>query len=656
MIDRNTISLVLSKADIQDVVGDYVALTRRGANLIGLCPFHSERTPSFSVSPSRGIYKCFGCGKGGNALNFIMEIEHLSFVEAIRFLAKKVGVEIEDKPQTQEDIREQEEQVRLHALMNWAQTYFHKALLETEKGKLVGLSYFTHRGVSEETLQRFVLGYCPDSGSEMTDAALSAGFALDDLVKIGITVARENWRTDRFKGRVIFPIHSVSGRPIAFGGRTLKSDENTAKYVNSPESVIYHKSSELFALAYSRRAISQKDNCILVEGYMDVLSLWQRGVCNIVASSGTSLTVEQVRLIRRFTKNVTVLYDGDSAGIKAAERGAGILLEEGMSVRIVLLPAGQDPDDFARAHTLDEIEDYIATHAKDFIRFITAHAALTANADPASMVKVAETVLEKIALIPDALLRAFYIREASEEFKLGEQVLADTVNELRLKKSSQLRREVERELRIVETTQPQAEVNVLQRSLSEYEKRLEVSERELVEVLLRYGSEVIFEQLDETTGDIDQSVTVAQYFFSELEQDSIVLSSELYRGIYEEYRDEYTINPSTDFQEYFTKHTTPEISALSVDLLIDRYVQSRRWTEEIPAGYDGVLHRMYVGQLAERVLLVYKSRYLMLQLSDLQSRLKASEDEEQQLELLKAINENNEVRRELAEHLRRIKL
>jgi len=655
MIDRDTVNQVLSKADIQDVVGDYVALTRRGANLVGLCPFHSERTPSFSVSPSRGIYKCFGCGKGGNALNFIMEIEHLNFVEAIKFLAKKVGVEIEERPQTQEDIQAQEEEMRLYALTDWAQKYFHQELLENEKGRLIGLSYFTHRGVNEDTLTRFVLGYCPDDGAKMTDAALAAGFALEDLVKVGITVARDNWRADRFKGRVIFPIHSVSGRPIAFGGRALKSDDQTAKYVNSPESAIYHKSNELFGLAFSRRGISQKDNCILVEGYMDVLSMWQRGVNNIVASSGTSLTVEQVRLIRRFTKNVTVLYDGDNAGIKAAERGAGILLEEGMTVRIVLLPEGQDPDDFARAHTLNEIEEYIAANSQDFIRFITAQAVGASHTDPASMGKIAETVLAKIALIPDALLRAFYIREASDEFRIGEQVLADTVNELRLKRTSQLHKEAEREIRSAEREEKKETVPP-QQNFSEYEKRLQVSERELIEVLLRYGGEIIAEQTDEATGVVGEGITVAQYFFDELEEDSIVLFDELYRRVYEEYRNEFQLNPKVNFQEYFTKHPSPEVSSLSVDLVVDRYTQSRRWTEDIPEGYDGVLHRSYVGKLAERVLLVYKSRLLMLQLSDLQVQLEASEDTEEQVELLKAISENNALRRQLAEHLRRIKL
>ena len=351
-----------------------------------------------------------------------------------------------------------------------------------------------------------------------------------------------------------------------------------------------------------------------------------------------------------------MLYDGDSAGIKAAERGAGILLEEGMTVRIVLLPEGQDPDDFARTHSLDEIEEYIAAHTQDFIRFITAQAVGASRSDPGSMVKIAEAVLAKIALIPDALLRAFYIREASEEFKLGEQVLADTVNELRLKRTSQLRKEAEREIQsIVREQKPQGVADV-QQPLSEYEQRLSVSERELIEVLLRYGTEIIAEETDESTGEILPSVSVAQYFFDELEQDQIELSNERYRTIFEEYRDEYRNNPSGNFMEHFTKHSSPEISALSVDLIVEKYTQSRRWTEEVPEGFDVVLHRAYVGKLAERVLLVYKSRLLMLQLFDLQERLRASENEEEQIDLLKQINENNDLRRLLAQHLRRIKL
>ena len=655
MIDRETVNLVLSRADIQDVVGDYVALTRRGANLIGLCPFHSERTPSFSVSPARGIYKCFGCGKGGNALNFIMEIEHLNFVEAVRFLAKKVGVEIEERPQTQEDIQAQEQEMRLLRLTDWAQQFFQKELLETENGRLIGLSYFTHREVNEDTIKRFDLGYCPDDGDKMTEAALAAGYSIEDLVKVGITVARGSWRTDRFRGRVIFPIHSLSGRPIAFGARALKNDDKTAKYVNSPESPIYHKSNHLFALAFSRRGIGQKDNCILVEGYMDVLSMWQKGVDNIVASSGTSLTTEQVRLIRRFTKNVTILYDGDSAGIKAAERGAGIFLEEGMNVRIVLLPEGQDPDDFARAHTLAEIEEYIATKAQDFIRFITTQAVGAANAEPASMVKIAESVLAKIALIPDALLRAFYIREASAEFKLGEQVLADAVNELRLKRTSQLRKEAESAIRREEQQEQKEKTRPEKKRLSEYEQRILISERELIEVLLRYGTENIIDETNEETGEVS-GLSVANYFFSELEQDQIELTDEKYRTIYEEYRVQYTENPERDLQEYFIKHPVPEISELCVQLLVDKYTESKRWTGDIPAGFDLVLHRTHVGKLAERAILVYKSRLLMLQLTDLQKRLQASDNEAEQIDLLQQINENNNIRQQLAELLKRIKL
>lgn len=658
MIAQETIARILDTVAIEDVVSDYVSLTRRGTNLIGLCPFHNERTPSFSVSPARGIYKCFGCGKGGNALHFVMEVEQLSFIEAVRFLAKKAGIEVEERPQTQEDIAVLETESRLLKLNEWVQNFFQHELLEDEQGKLIGLAYFTERGISPSTLEEFGLGYCSDVGAKMTEAALAAGWTLADLTTLGLTIARENWTVDRFRGRVIFPIRSLSGKPIAFGGRALRTDDRTAKYVNSPESSVYHKGSTLFGLSFSRRFIAQKDQCLLVEGYMDVLSMWQRGVRNIVASSGTSLTVEQARLIRRFTKNITVLYDSDSAGIKAAERGAGILLEEGFTVHIVLLPEGQDPDDFARAHTLEEIEEYLKTQEQDFIRFITAVAVGESEADPGQMLSVVETVLAKIALIPDALLRALYIREASVEFKLAEQLLADTVNELRTQRGSVLRKDAEREVRRAEKSE---ELSASTQSPAptvenEHKKALLVAERELVEVLLKHGDVVIYSDINEQTGLVSEEITAAMFFFSELTKDAIELTDPLLRAIYEEYRALHTEQSTADFQAHFTKHPDPAYSQFCVDLLVEKYTPSRRWEKAYPEGYGAIRNKTEIAQLAEQTLLIYKSRVVMLQLADLQQQIQETDDPERQEELFKEFNDRNDFRQLIASELKRIKL
>lgn len=658
MIDRQTIDLILSRADILDVVGDYVSLRQRGANWVGLCPFHNEKTPSFSVSPSRGIYKCFGCGKGGNALNFIMEVEHLSFVDAVRFLGKKVGVAVEEEQQTQEQIEALAEEARLIELNEWAQRYFHKYLTEDEKGKLIGLSYFTERGLTLETINTFGLGFCPDTGAQMTEAALAKGWSVADLVKIGLTVARENWKTDRFRGRVIFPIHSISGRAIAFGGRALRTDERTAKYVNSPESSIYHKSNELFGLSMSRKGIAKRDKCLLVEGYMDVLSMWQRGVDYIVASSGTALTVEQVRLIHRFAQNITVLYDGDSAGIKAAERGAGLLLEEGLAVRIVLLPDGQDPDDFAKTHSLEEIEAYIAEHEQDFIQFITSLALDEAKNDPNSLTRLAEAVLAKVALVPNPLTRSMYIRQTSELFKLSEQLLTDAVNDLRTKRGITLQREAARDLRRAQETPSEAQEEPSSDipPVSDTEQRLDASEREIVEFLLRYGREDPWTCFDLESGEELLGSTIAEFFFKQLDVDEITFENPTYRDLLAEYREVYAANPDVDLQEHFTLHPSPDYAKLAVELTVDKFTLSRRWQRDLSPKMIETSHNAYLSLAAERIIYTYKARVIMLRLRALEQQLAQTEDEALQLELLRAIQEQNHHRHRLAALLRRTQL
>ena len=371
MIPQETVNRILDAAQIVDVVGDFVTLKKRGANHIACCPFHNEKTPSFSVSASKGIYKCFGCGKSGTAVGFVMEHENMSFTEALKYLAKKYHIEVVEKEETAEEIAQRQKHESLMLVSEFAGKFFQESL-NTVEGQSIAWQYFKSRGLEDETIRKFGLGWAPLSRKALSEAARAAGYKEEFLVDAGVSIKYDDGRlVDRFYDRVMFPVHSVSGRIIAFGGRTLKTDKSVAKYVNSPESEIYVKSRSLYGIYFAKNEISRQDKCILVEGYLDVLSMHQLGITNVVASSGTSLTVEQIRLIRKFTNNITIIYDGDGAGIKAALRGIGLVLKEGLNVKIVLLPDGQDPDDFAKAHTLEEVQEHIARNEQDFINFKT---------------------------------------------------------------------------------------------------------------------------------------------------------------------------------------------------------------------------------------------------------------------------------------------
>ncbi|MBL4667710.1 MAG: DNA primase, partial [Flavobacteriales bacterium] len=396
MIPKQTIDEIFDAAIIEDVVGDFVPLKKRGANYLGNCPFHNEKTPSFTVSPAKGIYKCFGCGKAGNSVNFIMEHEHYSYPEALRFLANKFNIEIEEEELSPEQKDAADERESLYIVSNYAAKYFHKQLLDSDEGKAIGLSYFLERGFREDIIETFQLGYNPDGWTAFTDEAEKAGHNLKYLDKSGLTIVKGDKKFDRFKGRVMFPIHNLSGRVLGFGGRILQANDKAAKYLNSPESEIYHKSKVLYGIYTAKKAISKENICYLVEGYTDVISLYQSGVENVVSSSGTSLTEGQIRLVKRFTPNITILYDGDAAGIKASFRGIDMILQEGMNVRVVLFPDGEDPDSYAKAHTTEELKDYITTNAQDFIRFKTSVLIKDVGNDP---IKKAELIKDIVASI-----------------------------------------------------------------------------------------------------------------------------------------------------------------------------------------------------------------------------------------------------------------
>ena len=423
MIPQDTVNRILDSAQIVDVVGDFVTLKKRGANYIACCPFHNEKTPSFSVSPSKGIYKCFGCGKSGTAVGFVMEHESLSYVEALKYLAHKYNIEVVEKEETAEDIAQRQKKESLLLVSEFAGKFFQDSV-QTPEGQAIAYQYFRSRGLEDETIRKYGLGWAPVGRKALTEAAKAAGYKEEYLVETGLGIRYDDGRlVDRFHDRVMFPIHSVSGRVIAFGGRTLKTDKSVAKYVNSPETEIYVKSRSLYGIYFAKSEISKKDKCILVEGYLDVLSMHQLGITNVVASSGTSLTVEQIRLIHKFTDNVTIIYDGDGAGIHAALRGIDLILKEGMNVKIVLLPGGQDPDDFAKSHTLEEVQDYIAENERDFISFKSDLLLEQAGNDPLKRAELINDVADSVSLMPDPVKRAVYVRTCAERFAIYENIL-----------------------------------------------------------------------------------------------------------------------------------------------------------------------------------------------------------------------------------------
>ncbi|MDE5555149.1 MAG: DNA primase, partial [Muribaculaceae bacterium] len=515
-IDRETVQRILDTADIVDVVSDFVSLKRRGANYIGLCPFHNERTPSFSVSKAKGICKCFSCGKGGSPVNFIMELEQLSYQEALRYLAKKYNIEIVEHEMSEQERQEESQRESMLAVNAFALQHFESNLADTPDGREIGLAYFRQRGINDAMIAKFHLGYAIEHGNTLLNEALAKGYNEKYLIETGLCIRSERGTVyDRFKGRVIYPVHSVSGKVVAFGGRTLRSDKSMAKYVNSPESIIYSKSRELYGLYQAKQSIAKKNKCILVEGYMDVISMHQSGVENVVASSGTSLTEGQIRLIHRFTDNITVIYDSDAAGIKASLRGIDMILAEGINVKVLSLPDGDDPDSFAQSHSAQELEDYLAANETDFIRFKTNILLKDAAGDPIARSRVITDILRTIAVIPDAVTRTVYLAECSRAFEIDEQVLMLQLSKLIAERNENIERqsrqsEARNSIADIQqsdpqtTTEPNASTSQALATpqkktpiLEGKEKFLEPFERELLRFVLKYGMVDLCEAEDE---------------------------------------------------------------------------------------------------------------------------------------------------------------
>ena len=568
MIDQATVERIMATANIQEVVQDFVSLKKRGVNYLGNCPFHNEKTPSFTVSPSKGIFKCFGCGKGGNSVNFIMEIEHLNYFEALKYLGKKYGIDVKERELSTEEVKQNDDRESMMVLNAWAQRHFSDTLYHHIDGKNIGLGYLKERGMRDETIKKFQLGYSLDSRDAFSQSAIKQGYKKEYLVKTGLTIDHEHGLLDRFYGRVIFPIHSISGRVIGFGGRVLRNDKKTAKYLNSPESEIYHKSQTLYGIYFAKQAITRENKCLLVEGYTDVISLHQAGIENVVASSGTSLTVEQIRLIKRFTPNVTILYDGDAAGIKASLRGIDLVLEEGLNVRVLLLPDGEDPDSFSKTRSAKELLEHFSAKEEDFISFKTNLLLADAGKDPVKRAGLISDIVRSIGAIPDAIIRTVYIRECSRLLDIEERVLFSEVGALRRKKYESEQQAVPVE---TYTSSPQRELAVPSFVQGVY---CEEQEKELVYYLLKHGEKEL-KTYEDVNGE-SFAVTVANYIISEIKNDELEFNNLAYRQLFDEYYKMMTRGEPPE-TKHFTHHADVKISELSVDILSTAHTASKIW-------------------------------------------------------------------------------
>jgi len=571
MIDRQTIERILEAANIVDVIQDFVPLKKRGVNYLGLCPFHNEKTPSFTVSPAKEIYKCFGCGKVGNSVNFIMEHEHLTYPEALRYLGRKYHIEIIEKERSQEEIDAQNERESLLVVTAYAARQFSENLFQSDEGISVGLAYFKERGFRHDTLKKFDVGYSFEKRDAFTKKALEDGYKQELLTKTGLSIQHEERIFDRFSGRVMFPIHSLSGQVLGFGGRILKADAKSAKYLNSPESEIYHKSRILYGIYQARKAVTAEDRCYLVEGYTDVMALHEAGVENVAASSGTSLTQEQVRLIKRFTQNITILYDGDPAGIKASLRGIDLVLEEGMNVRVVLLPEGEDPDSYSKKISNEELREYIRKNETDFIRFKAQLLLSESQDDPVKKVNLIKDMVKSIAVIPEAIARTIYIKECSSIMEVAEPVLYHEVNKLRQQQSFRDRNQYPGP-DLLPVPPPVIQKQIKQITSSFY------SEREIIRLLLKYGSMELERTLHPEDGQ-EEITTVSDFIVREITEDELGFEEDICARIFEDFRfhSEQGIFPG---DKHFVLHPDPEISGLSASLLAGSHELSRIWKDK----------------------------------------------------------------------------
>ncbi len=659
MIDQITVDKILNAAQIVDVVSDFVTLRKRGVNYIGLCPFHNERTPSFSVSPSKGICKCFSCGKGGNSVHFIMEHEQMSYPEALKYLAKKYNIEVEGRELTDEEKKLQSERESLLILNDFSSNYFQQTLFEHIEGKSVGLSYFKERGFRDDIIRKFGLGYSIDKWDAFSQAALAKGYNKDYLLQTGLSIERDDKLFDRFHGRVMFPIHTLSGKVVGFGGRILKKDDKTAKYLNSPESSIYHKSRELYGIFFAKQAIVKADKCFLVEGYTDVISMHQSGVENVVASSGTALTQGQINLIHRFTNNITVLYDGDAAGIKASIRGIDLLLEEGMNIKVVLLPEGEDPDSFAKSRSSSEFIEYISKHETDFIQFKTNLLLDESGNDPIKRAALIGDIVRSIALIPDTIIRSVYVKECSRLMDIDEKVIYNELNKIFRNKAQ---KELDKKKSENANTPPPIissdDIPPLPPEFPTGEESIQVPvfvtakktvyesfELSIIRYIIRYGERNCYEEKDES-GQITFAEKVIEFINAELQHDEIELQNSLYKQILEE----GLMHLNDDgfvASRYYSNHPDIKISKIASNLIDDRYQLSKIHTkmQRIETEEDRLK------ELIPRSIMELKDAIVNEQIKDLRTQIKNATSDSELLTLMEKMKTLNQVKASLAKNL-----
>jgi len=617
MIDRDTIDRIFDTADIVEVISDFVSLKKSGQNYKGLSPFTNEKTPSFLVSPAKGIFKDFSSGKGGNVVGFLMEHEKLTYPEALRYLAKKYNIEITEQEPTPEEIQQRNERESLLIISGWAQKYFTNILQNTPEGQSVGMAYFRERGFHDDIIRKFQLGYSPEQKDALTNAALKEGYKLDYLVKTGLTIQKDDYKVDRFRGRIIFPIHGLTGNVNGFGGRILRSDDKMAKYLNSPESDIYQKSRILYGLYHAKQAIVKQEKCFLVEGYTDVLGLHQAGIENVVASSGTALTTEQIRLIKRFTSNVTIIYDGDEAGIKASLRGIDMVLEEGLNIKVVPLPDGEDPDSYSKQLNATEFQQYIKENEKDFISFKTRLLMKDMDQDPVGKAGMINDVIKSISVIPDTVMRSVYIKESARLLDTEERILYSQVYRLRKKKAEDRYNKESRqeEIRIQSTPLP----SFIKEIFSELQEKL------LVRFLLQYGNERLYEIQDEHAG--NEYISVAEYVVNEILNDELEFKNLLYRQVFEEVNNMIQKGEVIEIK-HFVHHENPSISQLAVDLLSSPYSLSKVHSRK---GASVETEDMLLKKNVPKALIEYKRKILEV----------AQREKEEQIREVQQINNDD---------------
>ncbi len=653
MIPRETIDRIFAAAKIEEVVGDYVTLKRRGANLIGLCPFHNEKTGSFTVSPSKGIYKCFGCGKSGHAVGFIMDIEQCSFVEAVKQIGRKYHIEVEERELSPEEQQRHDDRESMFVVNDFCNRWFRSQLWDTPEGQAIGLAYFRERGLRDDIIRKFQLGYSPEKGNPLAAALKQQGFVekyivnnVDTKIGTGVCGKSEDGRIyDRFRDRVMFPIHTVSGKTVAFAGRIMKKKENVGKYVNSPDSLIYSKTNELYGLFLAKQAIAREDLCYLVEGQMDVISMHQSGIQNVVASGGTALTKPQIRLIKRFTSNITVLYDGDAAGIHAALRGIDMFLEEGFNVKVVLLPDGEDPDSYAQSHNASDFIEYIQSHQTDFIRFKSTLLREEAGGDPQKRANLIKDITQSIAQIPDMITRQVYIKDSADKLMINEQLLTREVMRLRRDKATEAEKQREEQERMAAFAEDAEQASPIAGSTPQpSKKQIKLAEnyRNLLQVIVRHGERTLYVQAD------GQPVQVGEYILAQLSADGIAAPDALCQTVADEYL-AHCHDTGFVAETFFKFHTNPAVSSLAVDLIADRYQLSQIYSKQSIS--ENVVQEVKPEEPAEqldklvgRLLLEIKLTVIELRLDEVEQQLKTDSDWEQKKAQLAVQSQLLEVR------------